>query len=97
MSSEVQVFFQKLQQSIFQQNGSFVAKLLCLPLDSVISPQLRQLSQQLQRTDVLTLCSSFFQNEKYALMVGYCLLAIISTVEGSFETGKVLATVKHGC
>mmetsp|Transcript_12857 Transcript_12857/g.13891 ORF Transcript_12857/g.13891 Transcript_12857/m.13891 type:complete len:433 (-) Transcript_12857:743-2041(-) len=83
--SEVQVYFQRLQQTINQQNGQFLAKLLCLPLDNVISPQLRQLTQQLQRTDVLTLCNSFFQNDKIAAMIGYSLLAIAATVEGTYE------------
>lgn len=86
--SEVQVYFQRLQQTINQQNGQFLAKLLCLPLDNVISPQLRQLTQQLQRTDVLTLCNSFFQNDKIAAMIGYSLLAIAATVEGTYEVGK---------
>lgn len=96
--SEVQVYFQRLQQTINQQNGQFLAKLLCLPLDNVISPQLRQLTQQLQRTDVLTLCNSFFQNDKIAAMIGYSLLAIAATVEGTYEVGKIylfLSTITH--
>ena len=84
--SEIQVYFQRLQQTIQQQNGVFLSKLLCLPLDN-ISPQIRSLTNQLRGADVVMLCSSFFSFDKLASMIGYELLAIISFVDGNYEQG----------
>jgi hypothetical protein len=94
--SEVQVFFQKLQQTIQQQNGLFLSKLLCLPLET-ISPQLRSLTRQLQGTDTMMLCNSFFGYDKLASVIGFELLAIICIVEGNYEQGLYLFVIFISC
>jgi hypothetical protein len=84
--SEIQKFFQRLQQTIQKQDGQFLSKLLCLPLNTAsVSPQLQLLAKQLQGNDLSLLCNSFFHNEKMASIVAYSLYALVSFVEGNYE------------
>lgn len=90
LMSDIVSYLSQLNSAFVRRNGGAFANLLALPAgDTQFTASQRQFVDKIRKSNIVAACESQYSDTHTCGIIAFRLLALVSLVNGDFETGNV--------
>lgn len=92
--SDLSNYLSQLNSAFTRRNGAAFAKLLALPAgEDKITVTHKQFVDKIRKSNIVAFCESQYSDSNTCGIIAFRLMALVSLVDGDFETGKFSCTL----